>query len=58
MYPYLLNILKSLELKLNLRANVTPSLKELVRAAANTNRWTFPHQISTRSASLVGARGW
>ena len=54
MLPYLLNILKSLSDKYKIRYSNSPAFKELVRAAVNSNNWTFADLICTRSVILSG----
>jgi len=49
MFPYLLNILKSLAEKYKICLSNPPTFKEMVRAAVNTNNWTFANLICTRS---------
>ena len=50
--PYFLNILKSLAEKYKMTFSAPPAFCEIIRAAANSNHWTFPYSICTRSASL------
>jgi len=52
MLPYLLNIFKSLSGKYKIRYRTMPVFTELVRAVVNSNNWTFPNLICTRSACM------
>jgi len=50
--PYFMNIIKSLSERLNILYNTTPSFKEIVRAAVNSNNWIFTNSICTRSVVM------
>jgi hypothetical protein len=50
--PYFLNILLSLFEKFKIQPKPAPALKEIVRAAVNSNNWIFANMICTRSVSL------
>jgi len=52
MKSYLLNILNALFGKYNIRYHTPPAFREMVRAAVNSNNWTFPNLICTRSVSV------
>jgi hypothetical protein len=54
MLPYLLNILKSLAGKYKISCHTSPAFKEMVRAAVNSNNWTFANLICTRSVWVSG----
>jgi len=54
MLPYLLNILKSLAGKYKISCHTSPTFKEMVRAAVNSNNWTFANLICTRSVCVSG----
>lgn len=58
MLGYFLGILAGLSEKHQISWGPAPSLKEMVRATVNTNRWTFPGKILTRSCPVSGGRGW
>ncbi len=58
MLGYFLGILAGLSEKHQINWGPAPSLKEMVRATVNTNRWTFPGKILTRSCPVSGGRGW
>ena len=50
MLPYFLNLLKSLAEKYKMSFCTPPAFREIVRAVVNSNGWTSPHLICTRSA--------
>jgi hypothetical protein len=52
--PYFLNVLKSLAEKYKILFHTPPAFREIIRAAANSNSWTFANLICTRSACLSG----
>lgn len=54
MLPYLLNILKSLACKYKISCHASPAFKEMVRAAVNSNGWTFANLICTCSVCVSG----
>lgn len=49
MQPYFMHILETLAAKYGLSFGKPPAFREIVRAVANSNNWTFAHRLSTRS---------
>jgi len=54
MAPYFLSVLKALAEKYRTPYPAAPAFREIVRAAVNSNHWTFPNSICTRSACMSG----
>ena len=52
--PYFLNVLKSLAEKYRTSFQTPPAFREIIRAAANSNSWTFANRICTRSVWVSG----
>ena len=52
--PYFLNVLKSLAEKYKMSFHTPPAFREIIRAAVNSNSWTFANRICTRSVWLSG----
>lgn len=52
--PYLLSVLESLTESLGMRFGEPPAFREMIRAAANSHRWSFALKVSTRSVSRPG----
>jgi len=52
--PYFLNILQSLAEKFRMTFRDPPAFREIIRAAANSNNWTFANLICTCSVVLTG----
>lgn len=52
--PYFLNVLKSLAEKYSMSVHTPPAFREIIRAAVNSNSWTFTNWICTRSVCVSG----
>jgi len=52
MQPYFLNVLKSLSEKFKMTFQAPLAFREIVRAVAGSNNWTFANSICTRSVCM------
>jgi hypothetical protein len=49
MKQYFFNVMDTLVAKFGVSYGSPPAFRETVRATTNSNNWTFPHWLSTRS---------